>query len=94
MKKTNTKNTSAVLTIDLTNATCALDVYAAFADAKLNNVNLSKSEMEAYCSKMVDNMLDDVNITFTCSARVEAEPIKPKKQNIFKRAWNWITGKK
>ena len=82
-KKTKVKSTTVDYIVDLTNAQSAQDAYLAFAVAKLN-AYLTQAELDAF----LDEVTPKIYICFDNTPK-KAE----KKPNIFKRVWNWITGK-
>lgn len=91
MATKNIKNTKKVfkadITVDLTDAESAYDVYSAFAEAKVKK-NMSTEEVDAFISNHCIHF-------YVCEGPCpfcEPEP-KPKKKNIFQRFWSWITGK-
>lgn len=86
----NTKKTfKADITVDLTNAESAYDVYLAFAEAKMEK-NMSAEEISAFMS---DNCIHFYICKGPCPFCEHCEEPKPKKKNIFKRFWSWVTGK-
>lgn len=78
------------ITVDITDATCASDVYTAFACAKMDKT-LTRDEYNAF----VNDIAEANSVITVCYCPCDKCPCcKPKKKpNIFKRIWNWITGK-
>lgn len=101
-KNTNSKKFKPVYTVDITQCKDEHDVALAFALAKQNaGVPLSNANFEVICATAVDefaNYLDELGYIKKTNNHIE--PIintvcicnteKPKKQNIFKRFWNWL----
>lgn len=89
-----TKNTKkkfkADIKVNLTDATCANDVYMKFADAKVKKY-MDNNETAAMVEDIVDNY--GVKI-FICEGPCPfCDQESKKKENVFKRFWNWITRK-
>lgn len=88
-KKVSTKSTTVDYIIDLTGVECGADVYLAFAAAKMDKA-LSQTELDVF----VDTFTPKFYIMPGALTCCQCECAKPKKKpNIFKRAWNWLTGK-
>lgn len=95
--KTTKKTVKPEYIVDLTNIKDAGDVYAAFGWAKINRY-LTPTEMDAVADDIAAYIVPEMilcdNLRATCCAIEKACCCKQKKPNIFKRIWNWITGKK
>lgn len=88
-RKTNkVKSTTVDYIVDLRNIESAQDVYLAFAVAKIN-AHLTQNELDAF----VDAIQPKFYIVYGSKPTEIAEPKAEKKPNVFKRIWNWITGK-
>ena len=85
-KTSKVKSTTVDYIVDLRNIESAHDVYLAFAAAKIN-AHLTQNELDAF----VDTIQPKFYIVYGSEPTEEVEP--KKKPNIFKRVWNWITGK-
>lgn len=85
-KTSKVKSTTVDYIVDLRNIESAQDVYLAFAVAKIN-AHLTQNELDAF----VDTIQPKFYIVYGSEPTEEVEP--KKKPNIFKRVWNWITGK-
>lgn len=89
--------------IDLTNCITDNDVYNKFAFAKVENkLPITLIEYSAIigatigivmeAKSFVDSMTD--TIVNAIVNKIEKDPIKKEtKPNMFKRFWNWMTGK-
>lgn len=87
-KTSKVKSTTVDYIVDLRNIESAQDVYLAFAVAKIN-AHLTQNELDAF----VDTIQPKFYIVHGPRPAVITEPNAEKKPNIFKRVWNWITGK-
>lgn len=87
-KTSKVKSTTVDYIVDLRNIESAQDVYLAFAVAKIN-AHLTQNELDAF----VDTIQPKFYIVYGSEPTKEVEPKAEKKPNIFKRVWNWITGK-
>lgn len=84
--RTSKKSTTVDYIVDITNAQSAADVYKTIAAAKL-----SQFEMNA----LIEDVTPQIYIVYEKCAccNCEQQPGIEKKPNIFKRFWNWVTGK-
>ena len=82
--RTVKKSTTVDYIIDITNAQSAADVYKTMAAAKL-----SQFEMNA----LIEAVTPQIYIVYEKCACCDCEQKPAKKPNIFKRFWNWVTGK-
>ena len=87
-KTSKVKSTTVDYIVDLRNIESAQDVYLAFAVAKIN-AHLTQNELDAF----VDTIQPKFYIVYGSEPTEIAEPKVEKKPNVFKRIWNWITGK-
>lgn len=88
-RKTNKVTSTTVdYIVDMRGVECAQDAYLAFAIAKIN-AHLTQPELDAF----VDAVRPKFYIVYGPEPTAIAEPKAEKKPNIFKRVWNWITGK-
>lgn len=88
-RKTNKVTSTTVdYIVDMRGVECAQDAYLAFALAKIN-AHLTQPEFDAF----VDAVRPKFYIMYGPQPAVITEPKAEKKPNIFKRVWNWITGK-
>lgn len=87
-KTSKVKSTTVDYIVDLRNIESAQDVYLAFAVAKIN-AHLTQNELDAF----VDTIQPKFYIMYGPQPAVITETKAEKKPNIFKRVWNWITGK-
>lgn len=85
-KTSKVKSTTVDYIVDLRNIESAQDVYLAFAAAKIN-AHLTQNELDAF----IDTIQPKFYIVYEAEPTKDVEP--KKKPNIFKRVWNWITGK-
>lgn len=93
MAKKNTKKSfTPDFVVDLTDATCARDTYAAFADARIKKA-CADVEVKAFIDILVEKATP-VFYLVTADKCQFCKPESVKKPNIFKRFWNWITRKK
>lgn len=84
--------------VDLTSAETPAEVFAQFGFAKQKaGLPMSDTEFNAIieiaclttCRDVTNSILGNIKIP------VYVQPIKPeKKPNIFRRFWNWLTGRK
>ena len=82
--RTSKKSTTVDYIVDITNAQSAADVYKTMAAAKL-----SQFEMNA----LIEDVTPQIYIVYEKCACCDCEQKPAKKPNIFKRFWNWVTGK-
>lgn len=82
--RTSKKSTTVDYIVDITNAQSAADVYKTIAAAKL-----SQFEMNA----LIEDVTPQIYIVYESCACCDCEQKPTKKPNIFKRFWNWVTGK-
>lgn len=88
-RKTNKVTSTTVdYIVDMRGVECAQDAYLAFALAKIN-AHLTQPEFDAF----VDAVRPKFYIMYGPRPAVITESKAEKKPNIFKRVWNWITGK-
>ena len=88
-RKTNKVTSTTVdYIVDMRGVECAQDAYLAFALAKIN-AHLTQPELDAF----VDAVRPKFYIMYGPHPAEIVEPKAEKKSNIFKRVWNWITGK-
>lgn len=88
MRTSKVKSTTVDYIVDLRNIESAQDVYLAFAVAKIN-AHLTQNELDAF----VDTIQPKFYIVYGSEPTEIAESKEEKKPNVFKRIWNWITGK-
>lgn len=105
MKKSNITKTAKKIskplyTVDLTDIDNELDVHQAFAIARFEaGVGLSESDRGLVIGAVIDQVIEEIsdivancgNIIVTVSKSIEEK--EAKKPNIFRRFWNWVTGK-
>lgn len=106
MKNTTNKKNMNTIKVNLTNCTAPFDVTAAFVDAKVDNkIPIEEWELKTYCEQNynagfrdgIDSITDALSAIFIIDKEHISnivDELKPKKPNIFKRFWNWITRKK
>lgn len=88
-RKKSIKSTTVDYLVDLTSAQSAADVFLAFAEAKAN-ANFTQNEFDA----LMNTLRPQIYIVYPEHVDLKVENTEPvKKPNIFKRAWNWLTGK-
>ena len=88
-KTSKVKSTTVDYIVDMRGVECAQDAYLAFALAKIN-AHLTQPEFDAF----IDAVRPKFYIVYGPQPAVNVdEPKTDKKPNIFKRVWNWITGK-
>ncbi len=88
-KKTNkVKSTTVDYIVDMRGVECAQDAYLAFALAKID-AHLTQPEFDAF----IDAVRPKFYIISGPQPAVKYAEPETKKPNIFKRVWNWITGK-
>lgn len=106
MKKSNITKTAKKIskplyTVDLTDIENELDVHQAFAIARFEaGVGLSESDRGLVIGAVIDQVVEELSdtvanlgsIIVTVSKNNE-EKEEVKKPNIFRRFWNWVTGK-
>jgi len=105
MKKSNITKTAKKIskplyTVDLTDIDNELDVHQAFAIARFEaGVGLSESDrclvVDAIANQIVEDLSDTIENcgNFIITMRECVEEKEAKKPNIFRRFWNWVTGK-
>lgn len=104
--KTSKKKVEPKFIVDLTEIKDPKDVYVRFALAKQGaGLPITDQEFKAVINKVIDITEKVLAEEFALTAtRIELQPgekvvfgdngkVKIKKPNIFKRFWNWITGK-
>ena len=82
--RTVKKSTTVDYIVDITNAQSAADVYLTIAAAKL-----SQNEFDV----LVDSVAPKFYIVYETRPFCDCAQKETKKPNIFKRFWNWVTGK-
>ena len=83
--RTVKKSTTVDYIVDITNAQSAADVYKTMAAAKLSQFELNA---------LVEDLTPQIYIVYeTCPCNCACQQKAAKKPNIFKRFWNWVTGK-
>lgn len=88
-RKTNKVTSTTVdYIVDMRGVECAQDAYLAFALAKIN-AHLTQPELDAF----IDAVRPKFYIVYGSNTEEIVEPKAEKKPNMFKRVWNWITGK-
>ena len=87
-KKVSKKSTTVDYLVDLTNAQTAEDVYLSFALAKVDG-NFTQNEVNA----LTDTITPKIYIVYENECKCDCCEKPVKKPNIFKRFWNWVTGK-
>lgn len=98
------KSTKYSFTVDLTQCESGIDVILSFIDAKVDTgVAITRFEYNALLSYLSEDMfkktmceiINDSKDTLIDIATSVMKNIQPeKKPNMFKRFWNWMTGKK
>ena len=90
MKKTNNtkKAFKPAYVVDITTCKTADDVLLAFAEAK-QKAGLAINDDELNAIIAANSVIIIVETESTCVCHETA-----KKQNIFKRFWNWLRGRK
>ena len=83
------------ITVDLTNTVTPWQVVGAFVDAKVDNgIAIEPWELEVYSHwNYLAGVRDGKSIDVTLHIIDKNENKPTKKPNIFKRFWNWLTGK-
>lgn len=88
-KTSKVKSTTVDYIVDMRGIESAQDAYLAFALAKIN-AHLTQPELDAF----IDAVRPKFYIMYGPQPAVIADKhTSGKKPNIFKRVWNWITGK-
>ena len=83
------------ITVDLTNTVTPWQVVGAFVDAKVDNgIAIEPWELEVYSHwNYLTGVRDGKSIDVTLHIIDKNENKPTKKPNIFKKFWNWLTGK-
>lgn len=88
-KTSKVTSTTVDYIVDMRGVECAQDAYLAFALAKIN-AHLTQPELDAF----IDAVRPKFYIMYGPQPAVNVDRATTnKKPNIFKRVWNWITGK-
>lgn len=82
--RTVKKSTTVDYIVDITNAQSAADVYLTIAAAKL-----SQNEFDVLADRVAPQVTFQI-VQCPCHC---VDKLVEKKPNIFKRFWNWVTGK-
>lgn len=82
--RTVKKSTTVDYIVDITNAQSAADVYLTIAAAKL-----TQNELDVLADRVAPKVTFQI-VQCPCHC---GDKLVEKKPNIFKRFWNWVTGK-
>ena len=93
--KHNKRYEEEIYSVDLTNTVTPWQVVGAFVDAKVDNgIAIEPWELEVYSHwNYLAGVRDGKSIDVTLHIIDKNENKPTKKPNIFKKFWNWLTGK-
>lgn len=92
------KKNKYLFIVDLTECEDGVDVFTSIADAKvLAGVAINVPEYMAIIESTVENTVNTTCIIDSIASNIVSilnKNADKKKDNIFKRFWNWLTNKK